>query len=109
MAATAGFSAVAPELLAAPWAWALVLGFGAGALFPLALILPLDNAENADEAGRLTAMTFLVGYLLAALAPVGVGALRDASGGFAVPFAGLAALCAARLVASAWLGPRSRR
>jgi CP family cyanate transporter-like MFS transporter len=45
----------------APWAWVVVLGLGVGGLFPLALTLPLDYSADADEAGRLTAMTFFVG------------------------------------------------
>ncbi len=101
-----GFLAVAIAPLAAPWAWAIVLGLGVGALFPLALTLPLDNAEDAAAAGRLSAMTFCVGYLLAAGAPAAIGALRDATGGFEAPFLALAALGSAMLVASAWFRPR---
>jgi len=86
----------------APWAWVVVLGLGIGGLFPLALTLPLDYSADADEAGRLTAMTFFVGYIVAA-----VGALRDATGGYAVPFVALAALSVGMLVASSRFRPRS--
>jgi MFS transporter, CP family, cyanate transporter len=101
--ATFGFCATGLVPLAAPWAplaWVVVLGLGIGGLFPLALTLPLDYSVDADEAGRLTAMTFFVGYLVAATGPVAVGALRDATGGYAVPFVALAALSAGMLVAS---------
>jgi CP family cyanate transporter-like MFS transporter len=91
----------------APWAWVVVLGLGVGGLFPLALTLPLDYSADADEAGRLTAMTFFVGYVVAAVGPVAVGALRDATGGYAVPFVALAALSVGMLVASFRFRPRS--
>jgi CP family cyanate transporter-like MFS transporter len=91
----------------APWAWVVVLGLGVGGLFPLALTLPLDYSADADEAGRLTAMTFFVGYIVAAVGPVAVGALRDATGGYAGPFVALAALSVAMLVSSFQFPPRS--
>jgi CP family cyanate transporter-like MFS transporter len=108
--ATFGFCAAGLVPLATPWApwtWVVVLGLGVGGLFPLALTLPLDYSADADEAGQLTAMTFFVGYLLAAVGPVAVGALRDATGGYAVPFVALAALSVGMLVASSRFRPRS--
>jgi CP family cyanate transporter-like MFS transporter len=104
-AIVAGFTAVALAPLAAPWAWAVVLGAGVGGLVPLALTLPLDNAPDADAAGRLSAMAFFVGYLLAALAPLAVGVLRDATGSFVVPVLALAAIGAVMLTASARFRP----
>jgi CP family cyanate transporter-like MFS transporter len=91
----------------ARWTWVIVLGLGIGGLFPLALTLPLDYSADADEAGRLTAMTFFVGYVVAAVGPVAVGTLRDATGGYAVPFVALAALSVGMLVASFRFGPCS--
>jgi MFS transporter, CP family, cyanate transporter len=108
--ATFGFCAAGLVPLVAPWApwaWVVVLGMGVGGLFPLALTLPLDYSADADEAGRLTAMTFFVGYLLAAIGPVAVGALRDATGGYAVPFVTLATLGVGMLVASSRFRPSS--
>jgi MFS transporter, CP family, cyanate transporter len=108
--ATFGFCAAGLVPLVAPWApwaWVVVLGLGIGGLFPLALTLPLDYSANADEASRLTAMTFFVGYVVAAVGPVTVGALRDATGGYAFPFVALAALSAGMLVASFQFRPRS--
>jgi CP family cyanate transporter-like MFS transporter len=108
--ATFGFCAMGIVPLATPWAplaWVVVLGLGVGGLFPLALTLPLDYSADADEAGRLTAMTFFVGYIVAAVGPVAVGALRDATGGYAVPFVALAALSVGMLVASSQFRPRS--
>lgn len=82
--------AVAP--LAAPWLWMLLIGIGLGIEFPLVLSLFVDYAPDAASATGLSGMGFGVGYLLAALAPIGVGALRDASGAYEAPFLVLAAL-----------------
>jgi len=107
---TLGFCAMGIVPLATPWAplaWVVVLGLGIGGLFALALTLPLDYSADADEAGRLTAMTFFVGYVVAGLGPVAVGALRDATGGYAVPFVALAMLSAGMFFASFRFRPRS--
>jgi MFS transporter, CP family, cyanate transporter len=108
--ATFGFCAAGLVPLVTPWAplaWVVVLGLGVGGLFPLAMTLPLDYSADAEEAGRLTAMTFFVGYIVAAVGPVAVGALRDATGGYTVPFVALAALSASMLVASFRFRPPS--
>jgi MFS transporter, CP family, cyanate transporter len=108
--ATLGFCAMGIVPLATPWAplaWVVVLGLGVGGLFPLALTLPLDYSADAEEAGRLTAMTFFVGYVVAGLGPVVVGALRDATGGYAVPFVALAMLSVGMFFASFRFRPRS--
>jgi CP family cyanate transporter-like MFS transporter len=93
----------------APWVWAVALGIGVGGLFPLALTLPVDNSADEEEAGQLTAMTFFVGYLLSALGPFAIGGLRDATGGYLLPFVALAALGVGMLVASFWLRPQLNR
>jgi CP family cyanate transporter-like MFS transporter len=102
-AATAG--RLAGDFAPALYATTLLLGFGIGGLFPLALTLPLDYSPDQDAASRLTAMTFGVGYLLAALGPLAMGALRDTTGSYATPFAALVALTAAMLVSIPTLTP----
>lgn len=91
----------------APWVWMVVLGIGAGGLFSLSLTLPLDNSADPEEADRLTAMTFFVGYLLAAVGPFAVGGLRDATGDYSVPFIALAALSVGMLAVSLRFRPRA--
>ncbi len=91
----------------APWVWAVALGIGTGGLFPLALTLPVDNAADEEEAGRLTAMTFFVGYLLSALGPLTIGGLRDVTGSYLAPFVALAMLGVVMLAASFRFRPRS--
>jgi CP family cyanate transporter-like MFS transporter len=84
----------------APWLWLVLFAIGDGPLFPLTLTLPLDVARDAAEAGALSTWTLGLGFLGSALGPVLVGALRDLSGGFALPLAVLG-VCA---LASGLLG-----
>lgn len=80
----------------AAWLWLAMFGLGIGAAFPLLLALPLDLHDDPHEVGDLTAWMLGLGCLISALAPVLIGALRDATGGFALPmtllgFCGIAA------------------
>ncbi len=50
--------------------------------FPLALTLPVDIAREPSEAASLAALMLLAGYLISSVAPVALGFLRDATGGF---------------------------
>ncbi len=60
----------------------ILLGLGIGAYFPLALTLPVDVAGDAADAASISAFMLLVGYALAATAPVVLGLVRDAAGDF---------------------------
>lgn len=68
-------------LLVAPLSLALLasslLGLGIGALFPLSLIVTLDHADDPALAGELAAFVQGGGYLVASLAPLGAGVIRD--------------------------------
>ncbi|WP_336756062.1 MFS transporter [Pantoea sp. USHLN298] len=55
----------------------LLLGSGIGALFPLSLIVTLDHARNAREAGVLLSRVQGGGYLIAAVMPLVAGWVRD--------------------------------
>lgn len=73
-------------LLVSPGTWSFgivaLLGFGLGAGFTLGLVLLVDYAPDPAASARLTALAFLVSYLVAALGPVVCGALRDLTGGY---------------------------
>lgn len=102
--------AFAPQVAA--WLWVALLGLGVGGQFALALTLVADAAPSPAGAARLSGMAFAVGYCLAALGPFAVGALRDLTGGYRVPFAALAvlgmAVMAAGLAAGRVAGARGR-
>jgi len=72
-----------------------LLGLGVGFYFPLGLTLPVDVSGDPAEAASISALMLLVGYLIASVAPVVFGLIRDATGGFdgvAIGFAVVAAL-----------------
>jgi CP family cyanate transporter-like MFS transporter len=110
--------AVAGTVVASAWLWLLpdtvpwvataLLGLGLGGGFSLGLVLIVDYAAHPGASGRLAAMVFLVCYCAAALLPVVVGALRDATGGFTLPFALLVLVAAAQLALATRLGPAYR-
>ncbi|MEA2256273.1 MAG: transporter, family, cyanate transporter, partial [Solirubrobacteraceae bacterium] len=88
-------------ILAAPGlapVWLVALGLGQGGTLGLGLILPVLRAGDARTVASLTAMMFCVGYLLAALGPWLLGAVRDASSGWSAPMAVLAAITACELL-----------
>ncbi|HEY1148165.1 MAG TPA: cyanate transporter [Pseudoduganella sp.] len=77
-----GFAALALWPEAAPFAWAMLLGMGLGGCFALSLITALDHLHDPAQAGALSALMQGGGFLIAALPPGIVAALRDAMGDF---------------------------
>lgn len=67
------------------WVWIVVLGFGQGVGFAIALSFIGLRAADAQAAARLSGMAQGVGYVIAALGPLAVGALHDVTGGWSVP------------------------
>ena len=93
---------------AAPWAATVVLGLGLGGGFSLALVVMADLAASPAAAARLAAMTFLLCYSAASLAPVAIGAIHDATGGYALPFAALTLVAGIELALATRLRPALR-
>lgn len=83
----------------------ILLGLGIGAYFPFALTLPVDVAGDARDAASISALMLLVGYLLAATAPVVLGLVRDATGGFDAVLWILVAIAVAMLPLALTLNP----
>lgn len=81
----AGFAGVVWAPIGSVWGWAVVLGIGQGASFAVALSFIGLRSGDAQVAGRLSGMSQGVGYLIAAMGPLGVGALHDHTGGWSVP------------------------
>ena len=67
---------VAPLLLVVPIT--VLLSIGIGALFPVSLIITLDHAHDARQAGALLGFVQGGGYMLASVMPLVAGALRGA-------------------------------
>lgn len=107
-AAVGATAAGLATLLAVPglaFAAVTVLGAGLGAGFALGLLLLVDHAATPAASTRLSAMAFLVSYTVAAWGPTLTGALRDATGGFQVPFAALLVVSLVQLATATRLAP----
>ena len=87
------------------WLWVALLGGGLGLMFTMVLTLPTDVTRDAEGAGGASALVMLVGYLVASAAPFLLGAVRDATGSFAVSLWALLALAATMLPMSWALSP----
>ncbi|WP_370366278.1 MFS transporter [Catenulispora sp. GP43] len=70
----------------------VLTGFGGGATLVLALTFQGQRAAEGPQAAALAAMAQSVGYLVAAVGPLLLGALHGVTGGWAVPLTVLAAL-----------------
>lgn len=101
-AASLSFVALMGFLLAPQFAlvWSIVFGCGTGAGIILGLSFIGLRTENAGQAAALSGMSQFIGYLLAAIGPVAVGALRDSLGSWQVPLG----LCAALALMAAIMG-----
>ncbi|MEU6586598.1 MFS transporter [Nocardia sp. NPDC046763] len=73
---------VAPELAVAS---SVLIGLGGGACLVLALSFQGQRAANPAQAAALAAMAQSVGYLVAAVGPLLLGALHDLTGGWTPP------------------------
>lgn len=62
------------------WPASVLLGLTLGGLFPLALLLPLDETTDAREANAWTAMVQTGGFIMGGLTPLAIGILYDLTG-----------------------------
>ena len=79
----------------------VLLSFGIGIFFPITLTLPVEVAHTPAESSALAALMLLTGYTLAAVGPVLLGTVRDATGSFAVAGWLLVGIAAAKLASTA--------
>ena len=82
VAVSASLGAIALALGAPFELVALIVGLSAGAILPLLVTLGLTRSADPAHATSLLALVFMVGYVMAGLAPTVVGMLRDLSGDF---------------------------
>ncbi|WP_328916787.1 MULTISPECIES: CynX/NimT family MFS transporter [unclassified Streptomyces] len=99
----AGYAGLWAAPAAAPWAWALLLGI-ANCSFPLALTMIGMRSRSGAGVVRLSAFTQSTGYLISIPGPILVGALNQASGGWGLPIALMAALMVPQIVCGVLAG-----
>jgi len=80
-----GFAGIAWAPIGSVWGWAVFLGLGQGMAFATALSFLGLRAPDAHTARQLSGMAQGVGYVIAAAAPLALGALHDAVGNWTLP------------------------
>jgi CP family cyanate transporter-like MFS transporter len=104
----AGATPIAADVPGA-WLWAVFVGVSSGLLFTTAMTLPLDSVGRSGDVAAMSALMLGVGYAGAAAAPLALGALRDATGGFTAPLSVLAGNGLVLLCIAATYGRAARR
>ena len=95
---------VAP--MSAPYLWAVLLGLGQNSAFPLALMLIVLRGGSLATTEGLSTLSQSVGYVLAAIFPLAVGALHGAAGSWTPPLILLLALLVPQLIFGVAAGRR---
>lgn len=93
-----GFAGIAWAPLGSVWLWGTVLGLGQGVGFAMALALIGLRAHDTRVAVQLSGMAQGCGYVVAALGPLAVGALHDATHGWNAPMLLVLAITAALVI-----------
>jgi CP family cyanate transporter-like MFS transporter len=88
----AGLAGILVAPMSAPYLWTVLLGLGQNAAFPLALMLIVMRGGTVATTEGLSTLAQSVGYVLAAFAPLAVGALHGLTGSWTVPLILLLAL-----------------
>jgi CP family cyanate transporter-like MFS transporter len=65
-----------------PWAWAVLMGIGVGAGFPMGLTAIAWRTPNGAASAATSGLALGVGYTTAGLGPLLMGVLIDMTGGF---------------------------
>jgi CP family cyanate transporter-like MFS transporter len=69
----------------APALWAVIIGIGQGACFPLGLTLIVLRSRDVAQTASLSTLVQSGGYLIAAAVPLAAGALHDLTGSWTWP------------------------
>jgi CP family cyanate transporter-like MFS transporter len=88
------------------WLWVTAIGGSLGVLFPLTMTLPLDIADTPSEVAAASSMMFGVGYVIAAISPVALGAVRDLTGSFTAALVVLTGVAIVLFISTLTLTPR---
>jgi CP family cyanate transporter-like MFS transporter len=93
----AGLTGIIVAPMSAPYLWAVLLGLGQNSTFPLALMLIVLRGGSVATTEGLSTLSQSVGYALAAIFPLAVGAMHGAAGSWTPPLILLLALLVPQL------------
>ncbi len=65
-----------------PWPWVILIGLGGGAMFPLGMTIIAWRTPDGPASASTSGLALGVGYTVAGLAPLLMGLLVDATGGY---------------------------
>ncbi|RLV10551.1 MFS transporter [Streptomyces griseocarneus] len=99
-----GFAGIVWAPVGTVWLWTALLGFGQGLGFALALAFVGLRADGIRETAMLSAMMQGVGYVIAAVGPLGFGFLHDVAHTWTVPVAAALVVLACQLLAGLGAG-----
>lgn len=96
--AAAGWLGVIFAPTSAPYLWVVLIGIGQNASFPLSLTLIVLRGGTVTSTSGLSTLVQTVGYLIAAVAPLAIGAVHDLSGSWTPALIVIMALLVPQLV-----------
>lgn len=87
------------------WSWiaVILIALGHGGAFAMANYIVAHLADTTDDAVRYGSLMMFVAQLAGAAGPLVLGAVRDASGGYSVPWAMLTVVGLFMVAAAVWL------
>ncbi|MBO3746242.1 MFS transporter [Streptosporangiaceae bacterium NEAU-GS5] len=103
-----GYVGVLAAPTTVPWLWMIVLGVGQGASLALVLLIITLRAPDPSSVTALSAIAQSIGYVVAALGPLGIGVLHQATGGWTIPLLAGLAVCFVQLAAGVRAGSPDR-
>jgi len=91
-------------LSSGPYLWLAVflIGIVLSGLFPIGLLLPLDEAKNDQEANSWSSMVLAGGFMLSAIIPIMIGVCYDMTGNHTWTYVIFLALMGG-IIATTWL------
>jgi CP family cyanate transporter-like MFS transporter len=87
-----------------PWLWAVLVGIGSGAGFPLGLAVVAWRTPDAAASAATSGMALGVGYTVAGIGPFVMGLLIDLTAGYGAAIAVLVAAAAVQATAIVRIG-----
>jgi MFS transporter, CP family, cyanate transporter len=92
-----------------PMGAAIIIGIGAGTLFPINLLLPIDETTNGEDAASWSGMAQAIGYVIGATGPIILGWIHDATGSFFFAVIGLMIIALLMILVQLVAVPRNRK
>lgn len=90
------------------WAGAIILGVSLSGLFPIGLMMPLQESQNEAEAHSFSSMVFSGGFMMSAIVPLLIGFVYDFTGTHVVSKVILVVICIAMFITVAMYAKESR-